>query len=89
MKKSLILVGALMLSLAATAEEQDPMAVCDEHYSACSAKCDAQENGDVKCYDDCDAKYQKCLDAANGYTPEPEKKEAPAKAAPQEAPQEE
>lgn len=80
MVKIWLLIG--LMSIAAFADERDPMSVCDEQNSACTQKCDAQENVSASCYDACDNAYQRCLDIANGYTPEPVKKPQPKKAAP-------
>ncbi|UFS63682.1 hypothetical protein LOH54_05995 [Sulfurimonas sp. HSL-3221] len=67
-----IVWGACLLfaALSAQAEERDPMEVCDERNDACVAKCDGMENASSSCYDTCDTAYRRCLDIANGYTPE-------------------
>ncbi|WP_345986664.1 hypothetical protein WCX49_05945 [Sulfurimonas sp. HSL-1656] len=60
----------LLAALAVHAEEKDPMEVCDDRNSACIAKCDGMENASSACYESCDTAYRRCLDIANGYTPE-------------------
>jgi hypothetical protein len=80
MIKVWLLIG--FMSIASLAEERDPMRMCDEQNSACNQKCDAMENASSECYNACDNAYQRCLDIANGYTPEPVQKPRPKKAPP-------
>jgi len=70
MKKSLWGILLLLTALTAAADEQDPMAVCDDRYAKCMDKCDGMENSPPECYDTCDSAYRNCLDIANGYTPD-------------------
>ena len=70
MKRSLFAICLLLSALTAAAEEADPMAVCDDRNTACISKCDSMENTPPECYEGCDTAYRRCLDIANGYTPE-------------------
>ena len=78
MKKLAASFFGVFLAFSAAADDSDPMAVCDSSYSGCSSKCDAMENATAECYAACDNSYQKCLDIANGYTPEEPLKAAEA-----------
>ena len=75
-------IAALILAVCAAADDADPMASCDSAFANCNSRCDAMENAPAECYGTCDDTYQKCLDAANGYTPEPVNKSVDAKPAP-------
>ncbi|MHC3994384.1 hypothetical protein ACXWTF_06105 [Thiomicrolovo sp. ZZH C-3] len=69
-KQSLWGACLLLAVLTLHAEERDPMEVCDERNEGCIAKCDGMENASSACYDSCETSYRRCLDIANGYTPD-------------------
>lgn len=71
MQKATVWAALLtLLAFAAFADDGDPMAACDDTYGQCTQKCDAMENAPADCYSNCDDAYQRCLDIANGYTPQ-------------------
>jgi hypothetical protein len=75
--KRVLLLSTMMFVLSAWADDMDPMMRCDNEYAGCNGKCDVVENVTSECYCSCDEAYQKCLDIANGYLPEPSEPVAP------------
>ena len=87
MKTPVWLLGLVAAVCVWGSEARDPMEICDENYAACTERCGQMDDAPVTCYDNCDKAYQKCLDIANGYPPEPQNVPEPKKekAAPKEA----
>lgn len=82
MKRRAALLITLLFALSVAADDADPMTACDNTYAGCYKKCDVLENAPSECYCTCDDTYQQCLDIANGYPPEPSKKQCDVKTAP-------